>query len=61
MYWVELKKDSSTCDALRDFVPFVQFVHEWENTHGGVLLLVNLQTEGLVLLLVMFKPFSNVF
>ena len=61
MYWVELKKDSSTCDALRDFVPFVQFVQERENTHGGVLLLVNLQTDGLVLLLVKFKPFSNVF
>ena len=26
------------CDALRDFVPFVQFKKR-ENTHGGVLLL----------------------
>ena len=29
------------CDALRDLVPFAQFKKR-ENTHGGVLLLVNL-------------------
>ena len=31
------------CDALRDFLPFVQFKKQKKNTHGGVLLLVKLQ------------------
>ena len=33
------------CDALRDLGPFVQFTKR-ENTHGRVLLLVNLKAFG---------------
>ena len=32
------------CGALRDLVPFIQFKNV-KNTHGGVLLLVKLQTN----------------
>ena len=35
----------SKCDALRDLVPFVQFKKR-ESTHGGVLILVKLQTSA---------------
>ena len=35
-------KESFSCDALRDSVPFLQFKNV-KNTHGGVLLLVKLQ------------------
>ena len=39
----------STCDALRDLVPFVQFKNRAKNTYGGVLLLVKLQAKSLQL------------
>ena len=35
-------------DVFRDLVPFVQFKNV-KNTHGGVLLLVNLQAKSLYL------------
>ena len=35
----------SICGALRDLVRFAQFKKR-KNTHGGVLILVNLQTEA---------------
>ena len=37
-----VKPHIKICDALHDFVPFVQF-QKSKNTHGGVLLLVKLQ------------------
>ena len=33
--------ETSVCDVLRDFAPFIQFKKR-ENTHGGLLLLVKL-------------------
>ena len=39
---------NSACVALRDLLPFVQFKN-MKNTHGGVLLLVKLQTKSLQL------------
>ena len=40
-YWTK----RSVCDTLGDLVTCAQFKKR-ENTHGGVLLLVKLQTEG---------------
>ena len=40
-------KKINICDALRDYVQFLQF-KKVKNTHGEVLLLVNLQPEATV-------------
>ena len=37
---------STKCDGLRDLIPFVQFKNV-KNSYGGVLLLVQLQTEAI--------------
>ena len=40
--------NSMKCDALRDLVAFAQFKKR-ENIHGGVLILVKLQTSATLL------------
>ena len=41
---IVVSNNSNICDALRDLVPFVQFKKREKKNHGGVLLLVKLQT-----------------
>ena len=46
---MEILRNFSICDALRDLVPFVQFKNV-KSTHGGALILIKLQALNLTLL-----------